>query len=133
MGTNVIHLADWAVPSYRRNRAAAAAPRAAVPADRSWSALARQRAVQRHAADLASVDPRALALAAPAADTAAPAAVSAHDAFGPRAVRVTHLQDARPAPGASGRLRISGRLIDVCAELDRLAAAEAQAALPRRA
>ena len=48
-------------------------------------------------------------------------------------LRVTHLPDAWRAAGTSGRLRISGRLIDVCAELDRLAAAEAQAALPRRA
>ena len=49
------------------------------------------------------------------------------------AVRVTHLVDVRQPAGDSGRLRISGRLIDVCAELERLAAAEAQAALPRRA
>ena len=48
-------------------------------------------------------------------------------------LRVTHLPDAWRPAGTSGRLRISGRLIDVCTELERLAAAEAQAALPRRA
>ena len=49
-------------------------------------------------------------------------------------VRTVCLTD-RQVPGAPARLRISGRLIDVCAELERLAAAEAAdiAARPRRA
>ena len=82
MGTNVFHLADYAVPAYRR--------RARIVAAR------------------------------PIGHGTAPAAV-----------RVT-----QPIAG-TGRLRVSGRLIDVCAELERLAAIEAaqtQAApTPRRA
>ena len=37
------------------------------------------------------------------------------------AVRVWHLADTA-SPASAGRLRISGRMADVCAELDRLAA-----------
>lgn len=49
-------------------------------------------------------------------------------------VRVAQPVDATPCTGlADGRLRISGRLIDVCAELERLAAAETEAARARRA
>ena len=70
MGTNVFHLADYAVPAYRR-RARIAAVR-------------------------------------PIGHGAAPAAV-----------RVT-----QPVAG-TGHLRVSGRLVDVCAELERLAAIEA--------
>ena len=40
-----------------------------------------------------------------------------------RPVRVLQVMDAGPSHG--GRLRISGRMADVCAELDRLAAREA--------
>ena len=125
MGTNVIHLADWAVPSYRRHRGAAT--QGSTPPDSAWSAMARRRVAQRRAAEQAAGQ-RTLALVPPAAAPAnAPAAASAP------AVRVTPLVDVRQPAGDSGRLRISGRLIDVCAELERLAAAEAQAALPRRA
>ncbi|MDO5692846.1 MAG: hypothetical protein Q4G70_10255 [Pseudomonadota bacterium] len=124
MGTNVIHLSDWAVPSYRRHRAATSGT---APTDSAWSAMARRRAAQK-SADAQAAGQRTLALvppAAPAADTPS--------ATGTPTVRVTRLVDARQPAADSGRLRISGRLIDVCAELDRLAAAEAQGALPRRA
>ena len=115
MGTNVIHLADWAVPSYRRHRGAAT--QGSTPPDSAWSAMARRRVAQRRAADQAAGQ-RTLALV-PAAETAGAPAT------GTPAVRVTHLVDARQPAGDSGRLRMSGRLIDVCAELDRLAAREA--------
>lgn len=42
-----------------------------------------------------------------------------------RSVRVLQVMDAGQSPAQSGRLRISGRMADVCAELDRLAACEA--------
>lgn len=41
-----------------------------------------------------------------------------------RSVRVLQVMDAGQSPAQSGRLRISGRMADVCAELDRLAACE---------
>ena len=47
----------------------------------------------------------------------------------PSALRVLRVCDDHPLPGEVGRLRISGRMADVCAELDRLAAQEA--AIPR--
>ena len=47
----------------------------------------------------------------------------------PAALRVLHECDAGQGPGKAGRLVISGRMADVCAELDRLAAREAAAAL----
>ncbi len=40
-------------------------------------------------------------------------------------LRVLRVMDADLAPAQIGRLRISGRMADVCAELDRLAAHEA--------
>ena len=43
----------------------------------------------------------------------------------PSALRVLRVCDDHPLPGEVGRLRISGRMSDVCAELDRLAAQEA--------
>ncbi|MBP7531826.1 MAG: hypothetical protein KA775_08395, partial [Ottowia sp.] len=101
------------------------ATQGSTPPDSAWSAMARRRVAQRRAAEQAAGQ-RTLALV-PAAETAGAPAT------GTPAVRVTHLVDARQPAGDSGRLRISGRLIDVCAELERLAAAEAQAALPRRA
>ena len=48
----------------------------------------------------------------------------------PAALRVLHECDAGQGPGHAGRLVISGRMADVCAELDRLAAREAAAARP---
>jgi hypothetical protein len=47
-----------------------------------------------------------------------------------RPLRVLRVVEAGTAPAAAGRMLISGRMADVCAELDRLAAAEsAHAAL----
>ena len=48
-----------------------------------------------------------------------------------RGVRVTHVRPAA-ATGSAGWLRISGRLADVCAELDRLVEAEAHQSAPMR-
>jgi hypothetical protein len=42
-----------------------------------------------------------------------------------RPVRVLQVMEAGQSPTQAGRLRISGRMADVCAELDRLAAREA--------
>ena len=41
-------------------------------------------------------------------------------------LRVLHLSEADAHPHNAGRMRISGRMADVCAELDRLVAKEAQ-------
>lgn len=43
-------------------------------------------------------------------------------------VRVVRVVESAPAPMGAGRMVISGRMADVCAELDRLAAVEAGAA-----
>ena len=43
----------------------------------------------------------------------------------PSALRVLRVCDAQQAPGDVGRMVISGRMADVCAELDRLAEREA--------
>jgi len=45
----------------------------------------------------------------------------------PSALRVVRVCDTQQTPGDVGRLVISGRMADVCAELDRLAAREAAA------
>ena len=42
----------------------------------------------------------------------------------PAALRVVRVCDPRQTPGEMGRMVISGRMADVCAELDRLAARE---------
>ena len=42
-----------------------------------------------------------------------------------RPLRVVRVQEAGQAPAQVGRMTISGRMADVCAELDRLAAREA--------
>jgi hypothetical protein len=44
-----------------------------------------------------------------------------------RPLRVVRVVDACQAPSGAGRMVISGRMADVCAELDRLAALEAAA------
>lgn len=41
-----------------------------------------------------------------------------------RTVRVVRVKEAARAPAGAGRMFISGRMADVCAELDRLAALE---------
>lgn len=47
------------------------------------------------------------------------------DAPAQRPLRVVRLMEAGQAPAQVGRMVISGRMADVCAELDRLAACEA--------
>ena len=42
-----------------------------------------------------------------------------------RPLRIVRILDANQAPSQAGRMVISGRMADVCAELDRLAAREA--------
>lgn len=67
---------------------------------------------------------------APHADQARPAAQKGTCARAQRPLRVVRVMD-KPAGsragGAAGRMVISGRMADVCAELDRLAAMEAGA------
>ncbi len=58
-------------------------------------------------------------------------AASAHKPAPARPLRVLCVQQAGARPG-HGQLRISGRMADVCAELERLATAEAQTAKPIR-
>ncbi len=112
MGSNIIQLADHMVPSYRRLRPDRSCQPAAPARPGAWSAMARERGAEKR-----------LAAASGPGVAAAPR----------RVVRVTQLADRCDAPASGARLRISGRLIDVCAELERLAAAEAAALLPRRA
>lgn len=138
MGTNIIHLADYLVPSYRRTRpasaqapqppasraapthqlalglsevAATASPPAGDPAT-SWQAQAQRRARQRPADQAGATGQQAPGTPSPPHGR----------------VRVLRAHGGTAGPEAGTRLRISGRLIDVCAELERLAAAEAQAA-----
>ena len=125
MGTNVIYLADLAsapsIPAYRRARLWATTPAhgasaaAAAPAPASWEAAARRRAAQR----LGST---------PSAHTGS----AANGAASSASANVT--SDHAPPLAQAGRLRLTGRLVDVCAELERLAQAEAVAdAMARRA
>ena len=53
-----------------------------------------------------------------------PAASKAGPRGATRPLRVLRVVDACHPPASAGRMVISGRLADVCAELDRLAAAE---------
>lgn len=114
MGTNVIQLADYLVPSYRRPRAVRPSAAASGAAPLPWSALARARVARQRATACSDHDTAPIGAAGQ--------------------VRVVRAAQAPDAPDAGTRLRISGRLIDVCAELDRLAAIEvAASSLPRRA
>ena len=54
--------------------------------------------------------------------TNSPAASLSHQ----RALRVMRIAEQGDAPSCAGRMVISGRMADVCAELDRLVALEAQ-------
>ncbi len=125
MGNNVIHLADWAVPSYRRQRSAA--PQSTTAAPGTWSQMARQRAAHRQS--LAHVDNARTLSLVPTTEATPPQPGLTDTPL----VRVARPVGTGHAPDSSGRLRISGRLVDVCAELERLAAVEAQAAMSRRA
>jgi hypothetical protein len=114
MGSNIIHLSDFAVPSYRRTRAAGVHTTQALAAGpdggSAWANMARQRAAQKW-----QVTPeRNGALTASTTDSEASNA----------AVLPLHAKRVAAAPCA-GAVRLSGRLADVCAELERLAAAEA--------
>jgi hypothetical protein len=60
---------------------------------------------------------------------AAPAAACASRQPVRRPLRVVRVVDGCHAPASAGRMVISGRMADVCAELDRLAALERDQAL----
>lgn len=132
MGTNVISLAEFAarcgVPSYLRQRA----PQTHTPTDAGtshdravaasgWAAAARRRAALRNGGTNPA---HAVAEAPPRTAT-----------FNTQRNDVTRPMSACPVtPDLAGHVRLSGRLIDVCAELERLACAEAFAdAATRRA
>lgn len=116
MGTNIIQLADYRIPSYRRARRATPER-----TETGWASQARRRAERATTGTAAPCN--LVALPTPAA--------APHNRPAP-VLRVTQLRNPG-TPDAPARLRISGRLIDVCAELERLAAAEAaRAALPPR-
>lgn len=124
MGTNVIYLDDLAsapsVPAYRRARLRALGPAtdcsarvtaAPAPAPASWVAAAQRRAALRLAAAPVTARPATTLPVQPIDQATLPS-----------------------ASGRTGALRLSGRLVDVCAELERLAQAEALAdAMARRA
>jgi len=81
----------------------------------AWRRLRRPHADRRSAVPQCAVGRRASALRPAPLDRSTTA---------PRPLRVLRVVDAgQPASGA-GRMVISGRLADVCAELERLAAAE---------
>ncbi len=111
---SVVQLSDYLVPSHRR-RGVSAAPAAPVVKPGVWAQAAQARARSRVHTPV----------------------LSAKSAVQPRAgaaVRVTRFAEAANAGGPVRHLRLSGRLADVCAELDRLAAAETQLhAISRRA
>ncbi len=116
MGSNIIQLRNHTVPSYQRPRtpaARAAQAPAANPAESgrpSWTTMARQRAAQKWGARLEHGAHAEVPSAAPMANDGA--------AQPPWPVRAATMPNA-------GAVRLSGRLADVCAELERLAAAEA--------
>lgn len=88
-----------------------------------WRAL-RTAAMPQHAARCASPAPAGNSLgAACAAAARSPARPSAHPPARP--LRVVRVLESGQSRADTGRLVISGRLADVCAELDRLAACEA--------
>ncbi len=97
----------YAIPSFRRRPASSLAPAGA--SGENWGISARRRAALR------LVEP-------PDADS--PAAHLPQPPTPPQPLRVMRLIEAGQAPGVAGRLRLSGRMADVCAELDRMAAAE---------
>ena len=70
---------------------------------------------------------RALRMVRPSGTRApiAPRPISPVCTTRPAPLRVLRVCDTQQAPGEVGRMVISGRMADVCAELDRLAAREA--------
>jgi hypothetical protein len=125
MGTNVIYLADLfsatpaavSVPAYRRSRLrpeSAGAPGHA-SSTASWAAAAQRRATLRPAASV-------------------PVQGSSTVISQRHTSQANNLPFDVTSSGRVGHLRLSGRLVDVCAELERLAQAEAAAeAMVRRA
>ena len=96
----------------------------------SLAALQRKASTQAIAAQV-PCPPRALRVVRPTVfrPPVRPRPVSAICAPRLATLRVVRVCDVAPAPGEVGRMRISGRMADVCAELERLAAREAAAAL----
>ena len=92
--------------------------RAATPAVRSGARSA--GLLSTRAARHSSPFHRAASASAPLARPERPAASTP--------LRVVRVSEGGERPGAAGRMVISGRMADVCAELDRLAAREAAAA-----
>ena len=118
---NVVHLADHAVPSYRRPRPALGRPGPTPSHGGAWAAMARQRAAERAVSPAAPPRPvLAAAVRVTRVPDAAPGAAG-RGHRGPGHPGAGRTVPAAAAPGAAGRLRVSGRLIDVCAELERLA------------
>lgn len=95
------------------------APQAAPAATARPVAAATRPASRRLPAAVAPASVRPLRAVPPVAGKAATATA--------RPLRMLHIVDGAPQAGTS-RLRLSGRMADVCAELDRLAAREAQLA-----
>lgn len=124
MGSNVFNFPTLTVPSFRRRSLLPGTPS---QAGETWADAARQRAALRLIAPSAS---NAVSEQAQSHGHAAPSGTRATDeqcansAGRPQALRVLRLVEAGQAPGIAGRLRLSGRLADVCAELDRMALAE---------
>ncbi|WP_123812283.1 hypothetical protein [Ottowia oryzae] len=134
VASNVIYLADMpaggSIPAYRRARwrvaapvdtgssstaaGSSAAPTALAPA--SWVAAAQRRAAQRVGGAPKPPAP-AETPARPLLATDAPV----------RSVAAVGRAVSAPNPSRPGSLRLTGRLVDVCAELERLARAEAVA------
>lgn len=148
MGSNVIHLADTpgfnasaspfnasalSVPSFRR-RPATSQIQSTPPGDH-WAVAARKRVALRLIES--SVEGAASGSATSPVQAATPPLLQAMPEPSPQQsqqpLRVMRLVEAGQMPGTAGRLRLSGRLADVCAELDRMVAAEPFSTRARRA
>ncbi|MBH1965504.1 MAG: hypothetical protein I8H77_14275 [Comamonadaceae bacterium] len=146
MGSNVIHLADapgfnasasplnasaFSVPSFRRRPATSQTQ--LTPPGEHWAVAARKRValrlIESSVESTTSGSPTP-----PQQPTLQPIPQpqpSPYQAQQP--LRVMRLVEAGQVPGTTGRLRLSGRLADVCAELDRMVAAEPFSTRARRA
>ncbi len=98
----------FTVPSFRRRTASS--PTQAASSGEQWAHAARRRA--------------ALRLVESSFPASLPTSATCRPPLPAQPLRVMRLVEAGQAPGTAGRLRLSGRLADVCAELDRMAAAE---------
>ncbi|WP_036596587.1 hypothetical protein [Ottowia thiooxydans] len=99
------------VPSFRRRPASSRTQ--LVSTGEHWAAAARRRVALRliESTSVGSTGVGSTGVGSSEAPTLQP-------------LRVMRLVEAGQAPGTAGRLRLSGRLADVCAELDRMAEAE---------